>query len=496
MEPRDAQSRPRRLTWVLLFACSAALLAASAYRAATYPFTGDESLSFAGFSWAPIWADDANNHLLNTWLMRGCSALLGNSELSLRLPNLFAHLIYLASVLALLRRFGHAALRLSGFALFNLNPFLLDFFSLARGYGLALAFTAASLCALARAFELKREGRGFGLFVHLAAAAGALAVLSNYAFLNFFLPLLLVCTWLLLASAGRRRPSRDRLAVSTALLAAYGGVLAFVLSELFRLRHIGALYAGGREGFVRDTLGSLARASLYSVPYTRVGEGAVAAFVVGLFGALLLFGAGLLVSRREVTLFGPLLLLLAAAVALPVAQHALLGTLYPLDRAALFYLPLGAAVLLSATHLLWRLASRRGLRAAALALPLLLAALTVWHFSRAFNPHSVYLWWFHAHDREVIELVERDRAGRLPGRAVRLANSWMMEPSLNFYRHTRGYEWLAPLTREPPAEARADYVYAFTYEVKGLAEGGGHTVLASYPDTQTVLLRAERAPAP
>ena len=483
----------RRLAWALLFACSACLLAASLYRAATYSFTGDESLSFASFTWAPIWSEDANNHLLNTWLMRCCSSLFGDSELSLRLPNVLAHFVYLASALSLLRRFEHTALLLAGFVLLNLNPFLLDFFSLARGYGLALAFTAASLCLLARAFEAKRLGLGFVGFTHLAAACGALAVLSNYAFLNFFLPLLPACAWLLLTDPQMRRPDARRLLTTAALFAACGLFLAFVLSELFRLRRIGALYAGGHEGFVTDTVKSLARASLYSVNYTHATEGAVSAFAVGLFAALLLLGVGLFVSRREVPLFAPLLLMLASAVALPLAQHRLLGTLFPLDRAALFYLPLYAAALLSASHLLWRISRRRRARAAALALPTLLAALMLWHFQRSFNLHSCYLWWFHAHDREAIELVERDRGLHFRGRTVRLANSWMMEPTLNFYRHTRGYDWLEPLTRVPVKEAGGDYVYAFAVDVKELPEAG-RTVLATYPDTQTVLLRVERAP--
>jgi hypothetical protein len=491
----DTETWPRRLVWALLFACSAALLAASVYRAATYSFTGDESLSYAGFNWAPIWTDDANNHLLNTWLMRCCSSLLGDSELSLRLPNLLAHLVYLASVLALLRRFEHAALLLAGFVLFNLNPFLLDFFSLARGYGLASAFTALSLYLLARAFEAKKQGAGFVTLLFLAAASGALAVLANYAFLNFFLPLLLACVWLLLTDASLRRFERGRLPAAAALFAACGGFLAFVLSELFRLRRIGALYAGGHEGFVGDTVKSLARASLYSVPYTHVTEGVVSAFVVGLFAALLLLGLGLFLRRREVTLFAPLLLILASAVALPLAQHRLLGTLLPLDRAALFYLPLYAAVLLSASHLLWRLSSRRWAKTAALALPALLAALMLWHFQRGFNPRSCYLWWFHAHDKEVMTIIERDHGRHFPGRVVRLANSWMMEPSLNFYRHTRNLNWLEPVTRKPPAEAGGHYVYAFEGDVKGFAENS-HTVLATYPDTQTVLLRANRVPAP
>jgi uncharacterized membrane protein len=480
----------------LLFASSAALLAASVYRAATYPFTGDESLSFAIFSWEPVWGVSANNHLLNTWLMRVCSSLFGNSELSLRLPNLLAHALYLVSVLALLRRFEHAALLLAGFAFFNLNPFMLDFFMVARGYGLALAFTAAALSLLARAYDAKRRGAGFGASLYLSAAAGSLAVLSNYAFLNFYLPLLLACVWFFVTDESLRRFGRGRLAAAAAgLLAACGLFLAFVVSDLLRLQRAGGLYAGGKEGFFSDTVRSLVRVSLYYVPYTYASEWAVSAFVVGLFAAMLLLGVAVCVRHGEVPLFVPLLLVLALAAALPVAQHNLVGTLFPVDRGALPYVPLYAAALLAAAHVLWQLPRRRWARAAALAAPLLLAALLVWHFRLSFTPHSLLLWWFHKHDRDAIELVERDRAVHFPGRTVRLANSWMMEPSLNFYRVTRGYEWLEPITREPPDGAQADYVYAFASDFKGYAEPA-QTLLASYPDTKTVLLRVNRAPAP
>ena len=42
----------------------------------------------------------ANNHLLNAALMQLCSTLFGNSELSLRLPNVRAHAVYLVCSVA------------------------------------------------------------------------------------------------------------------------------------------------------------------------------------------------------------------------------------------------------------------------------------------------------------------------------------------------------------------------------------------------------------
>lgn len=485
----------RRLTWALLLACSAGLLVSSVYRAATFSFTHDESLSFAGFSWDPFWSQSANNHLLNTWLMEWCSAQFGDSELSLRLPNVLAHLIYLASALAFLRRLGHPVLLVAGFVLLNLNLFLLDFFSLARGYGLALGFTMLSLYLLARAFEEKGGTRGTLKFLCLSVLSGALAVLANYSFLNYYLPLLLAGGWLLLTDASRRRFNRRGLPAAAALFAAGGLFLAFVLPDLFRLRDKGALYYGGESGFISDTVGSLARSSLYSLPDTLATEQIVSAVLVGLFFVLLIFGVCLLLLRKEVSLFELLLLLLAATVFLPALQHQLLQTRFPLDRAALYYLPLYATVILSASQLLWRLSGGRRGRVAALALPALMAAALGWHFCRGFNTQTCFTWWFDAHDDEVLEIIDRDRKVNYPGREVKLSNSWMMEPSLNFYRFTRDYAWLEPVTRQPVSDADADYVYAFESEVKEFA-AAGHTKLASYADTQTVLLRVNHVGKP
>ena len=130
----------RRLVWAVLLLAAVGLLASSIYRASTFPFVHDESLSFTIVNGEPGWGASPNNHLLNTFLMRLCSTLFGNSELSLRAPNILAHVLYLVSSILLLRRLQHVLLQVVGFVFLNLNPFMLDFFFLARGYGLALGF--------------------------------------------------------------------------------------------------------------------------------------------------------------------------------------------------------------------------------------------------------------------------------------------------------------------------------------------------------------------
>jgi len=63
--------------------------------------TYDEAYSYLEFARRDFWVPPefnymaANNHLLNTWLMKISVSLFGLSEFSLRLPNLLFHLVYL-----------------------------------------------------------------------------------------------------------------------------------------------------------------------------------------------------------------------------------------------------------------------------------------------------------------------------------------------------------------------------------------------------------------
>jgi hypothetical protein len=219
----------------------------------------------------------------------------------LRLPNILAHVIYLIGTLVFLKRFQHPVLQLAGFVMLNLNLFLLDFFFLARGYGLALAFLMLSLYLLVRAFEEKRS-REFETYLYLSVSAGSLAVLANFAFLNYYLPLLLASAWLLLTDVSPRRFSRSRMPTAIALFSASGLFLAVILFKVFQLQRRGNPSFGGHVGFISDTVHSLVRGLLYSISYAHATEQAISALLIGVFVVLLLLGLYLGCWRKEVPL--------------------------------------------------------------------------------------------------------------------------------------------------------------------------------------------------
>ena len=105
----------------LLLFMAGVLFCYTVARAYLIPFVHDESYSFLNAVNSPL-SDvlslrfkDANNHPLNSWGMFVFSKLLGSSELSLRLPNLLAHLIYLFASLMIVRRFPSTIVAISSF---------------------------------------------------------------------------------------------------------------------------------------------------------------------------------------------------------------------------------------------------------------------------------------------------------------------------------------------------------------------------------------------
>lgn len=96
------------------------------------------------------WWPAANNHVLNSMLMRLSLMVFGASELTLRLPALIGAVIYLAAcyrLCALLTE--RVALRIVIFLCLTVNPFILDHLVAARGYSLAMGFLMSAVAVAA-----------------------------------------------------------------------------------------------------------------------------------------------------------------------------------------------------------------------------------------------------------------------------------------------------------------------------------------------------------
>lgn len=129
--------------------------------------------------------NSANNHILNSILIKPCLYFFGHHIWVLRLPNVLSYILYFVGTLILLKELtANNFIRLFGFILLHTNIYLLDFFSLARGYGLANAFEMMSITMIflhIKNAKLK--------WLYLCFFFASLAVFANFTWLNYYVPL-------------------------------------------------------------------------------------------------------------------------------------------------------------------------------------------------------------------------------------------------------------------------------------------------------------------
>jgi len=479
----------RRLFWVTLFLSCGGLLGYSVYRAVHLSLVHDESLSYAIVAQDAAWRYTANNHRLNTAAMDWAYHHMGGSEWSLRLANVLAHLIYLAAGLLILRKLNAWAAILLGFGLLNLNPFLLDFFGLARGYGIAGGFSLLSLLLLQQAWDDFGTTKGRA-FLFLSSVAMALAVLGNFSWLNLQLAFLAVALILILADFRTSKARSWRyLAFVVSFLALNIGSVYYVSGILLELHSFGGLDAGSDRGFIQGTFGSLAQYYLYDANHEGTARDVLLYSVLMAVGIAGLWLIRCIIRERRVDFSGVLFSILVLACLAPVSEHIFFGTMFPADRSALYYVPLIAVFMASVVNGLETRAS--GVRFAVSAACAILTAAMLLNFAQTANLKRTLIWEYDANTKDVmteIEMLVRESGVQGP---VTIGNHWAFEPSINYYRLMRKYTWLEPADRKPPEAAPHDFLYCFLGTDLGEARKS-YVVVKEYPDTRTELLAGPR----
>jgi hypothetical protein len=472
---------------ILCFLIGSLLLIYSSLRAALLSFTFDEAstyLDFARGPWSLVLLKGAGlsptNHFLNTAFIKLLAPVLGLGELALRLPNVLAHLLYLIATYRLVRPLQRAALVVGGFLLLNTNPFVLDFFSLARGYGLGLGFLAASLACLDGSL---RSHKRRVLWEMSALCFAFLSVLSNLTFLLFFASLaglFFLLHW----------GDLPKLAV-LAVLMILGG--AFAVPPLWTMQKIGALYFGGTAGFWTDTVSSLIECTMYDLPVS--GEallGVEALLVLVLVGGwlTLIVGIGDFNAHERIGASWPALLVLGCSLA-SMAAHKVFGVRFPIERSAILFVPL---FFMSLLYTLWVLAKSTAGRAVHLADGIAIAAAMacLMNLAAAANVTHARSW----EDQSDVKEFFRDLTARHSaegGGNRRLAATWTLLPSAEYYRVAWELTWLSPIERLD-ANLGADYYFARPWQ-KGLVRAMCAVVLRRYPQTGNVFAQSPWSPS-
>lgn len=486
----------RRIANLLAWAVSAGLFVFVLIRALAIPCTFDEGVTYVHFLRSPVAVilsprpgplfhlPSANNHLLNTLLAKAAAGVAGSSMAALRIPNVLAFPSYALFSWLVLRRLAPPAVALAGFAALLGNLFVLDFFSLCRGYGLALGLLAPGVWFALAALDAGpgRSGKAAGAVICLS-----LAMLASFPLLA---PLAVVAAGIPAFRIARKRRGAEtswdglgeEIVPGAITLAA---ALAIGIPYLAVLSGAGELYYGGSRGLFADTVRSLVKESLAGSPSVhRIAPWLAAAVAAG-WAAATLLALFVAVRRRGDPRAVPLAAcaaLLGGTLLLTLLAHGILGSNYPISRTAISLVPLFSFLLFGAIGWIAR-SPIRLLRVAASVFAAAIAAASVLHFAAQANLRPPRSWDFDMDTPAMLDDLARVPARREP---IRLGYDWMFSSAIDYYRLTVPMPWLSSAPRGRWS-SDADFVFVQPHR-RAAAERAGFRVMRTYPETGNVLL--------
>jgi len=398
------------------------------YKAATMSMTHDEASSFVNLHdknvWGYLFKSDvwynANNHWLNTLFFQGFTAVFGKEEIFIRLANVLSFGLY-----------GYFFLRLasenltSQLAVFfasviaMANPYLLDFFNTARGYGLSMAFSVVSIYYFS---NFMKEQKFRALFIGWVSLV--LCVLSLFSSVIFIPTLVSGMLLYLLYQSGWKLKNKT---VYLSILISAGFTLITVILTYTPLKALSKNeeFKWGAMNLL-DCFQSLVANTGYGKKYA-LNE----FFTVGFMSCIVLILIILLLKKMKIKenlsskagIYLSTWTLITVVLAM-VAAKLLIGSYYPVDRKTTIFIPFIALLLGYGAELLtFKPIYKKVVIAFAIVLCL--------HFALSLRLHSVREWWYDEDTRDFIQKIDQDSNG-----PIMIGTHWMFHPSLSFYAIT------------------------------------------------------------
>ncbi len=445
------------------------ILVCAGYKASHTSMTHDESSTYLNLvdrSELNLWSchhnpycwSTANNHLLNTVLMRWTASIIGPTEFALRLPNLLLLVVYLLCVILILREVSNGStVAFVGITLLAGNPFVLDFFALARGYGMGLGFVMLSLFAAWRFIARAKD-----CYIVLSVVAAVAAVFANLTYLAYLVALFGAAAIHFILTLRRPRKRMKGMVILSIVLCLAFLFWYFYLPVQMLMKH--GEFEFGTASMWKSWLW-IVRDSLYGV--TWFGERTIqlvatgSAYILGLCVITAWFPVRNADKKLE-TEFGRFLsVLVVLLIAFFVVNHEFTGASYPSGRKAIiFYTPVALLVLFVLSKYL------RKNHLISLIIGNALGILILAHFYRAFTAHTYREWWYDASTKEMVySLVDKTT----PGDSVSLSVEWLFHPSTHFYVQTQHLPVdLMPYSRDISKDNPVEYYYLHPDQAKVL----------------------------
>jgi hypothetical protein len=477
--------------FIALIACAISGIILFAYvfiRAYSIPITHDEAFSWnhvathsvmeiISYNTSPGPATP-NNHILNSLLMKFFGWLFHPSVFALRLPNLIAYLFFLVFSFLILKRLKNPILMVAGFWLLNIDPYVLEFFSLARGYGLSNAFCLGTIYFL---LEWKENRTRKNLFFTFFLAF--FSVIANFSLLHFYLGVCIVVAFILIVQqpkdvkgfVNRMKDAFRKLGIPIVATIFLGFVLFEPLRKILKWHET----FGGLKGFWADTVDGLVSAFCSGQSYTEWLHPLLKIFILISMLAIIL---GIIKSfyKKELSSNAmTICLLLLLPVFIHLLEHFLFGTEFLIARTGQYFVPLFiVAFIFSCEYVIGKTT------------PYFMAILAfggVAHLYNCENFTHTSEWQFDCDSKAALDFI-RSSVQQSPRKHVQVGITWLLEPGLNYYRKTENLTWLDTITREGVEKKEYDIYYVLSSDTT-LLENKGKQMLKRYPLSNTYILQ-------
>lgn len=435
-----------------------------ALRAALIPITDDEYISMHYHVSQDLWALlttgqpnqgwAPNNHVLNSLLIKLEIGILGKHDWSVRLHSLASFVLCYAYVWRLLKRVTPSVTRQFLYLLFLfLNPYLLDFFSLARGYALSFAGWSMAFYYFI-AYTQQPSNRNLwatmvGLFV---------AVWSNFSAIYY----LMIFGLMFLNDFYRHQKAYFNVKHLLYWAISYVLIGIIIAVPLYRTVKSGETF-GGTEGLFKNSVVSYVERFLYFNPrigrFEKFNENVLKIEVYG--GVLILIWGLLQVASFKIKTsdilkriqFYAVFQFLGIAI-LAKVFFILFKTPYPMDRTnLLFAFPFFISFIAAFEVLIHKIRHIQWFWGA-------IVAFYIWHFALCMNLENTREWWQSGDAKRVLSYLKTQTMSENRTQRIRLGAEGYQYFSLSFYAETQYNDMIHIGFSEIKNDENWDYFFA------------------------------------
>ncbi len=472
---------------ILILFLGIVFLSISVYKASHTAFTHDESFTYLSYVKKSVIGIvrmeepvSANNHILNSLSMKVIDKLMPPTPFNLRLPNIFGHLLFLFFSALFVNNFKNNYFKVFGFVLLNANIYLIDIFSLARGYGLSLGFLMMHWYFLSNTLR-NRDNKNN---VRLMLFALFLAMLSSFSIIYYALSIILI--YIIFEIKNGIQNNNNFLSLITNNLKTFAvfAILSagFLFEPMLKLINFKQLYFGGTNNFFDDTIYSLVFYSSNAVNLSDDQINFIYVLTLLLLASTTIIQTFRLLKNGTTIYSGLFISLFVMIMIIQIAFFYLFNTKYLIQRTALFLTPLFVIALLGVLDelgytLIYFFSG--------------FVAIFLFYITLRYTPLTKSLnWGYDADNESLISDLKSIHNKSNNKEKLSLGVDWIFQPSLNYYRATtEAGLWLDTIIKEGYDNKKFEYFFVESQSLSKFVDTNQFKVLKTYHQSNNSLIK-------